>query len=267
MDRILVLGTGAGISINCYNTCFILENDNKHLLVDTGSGSGILKQIKDIGVDITKIHDLFISHKHIDYLLGIFVFIRMITSLMGVGKYDGNLNIYCDSEIKKLVDNFFIPTSYPQLIEQYNKHVIYHSLYNNEKFDIAGYEIETLDMYSTECNQFGFQTKLNNGKILTFMRDVPCSEKIYDKIKDTDWVLHEAFCMETEEKRFRAREKHHSTVKDVAEKMELLNVKNLVLLHTMDNNIENRKKLYTDEAKEYFKGHVYVPNDLEIIEL
>ena len=114
MDRILVLGTGAGISINCYNTCFILENDNKHLLVDTGSGSGILKQIKDIGVDITKIHDLFISHKHIDHLIGIFVFLRMITSLMGVGKYDGNLNINCDSEIKKLVDNFFIPTSYPQ---------------------------------------------------------------------------------------------------------------------------------------------------------
>ena len=49
--------------------------------------------------------------------------------------------------------------------------------------------------------------------------------------------------------------------------MELLNVKNIVLWHTKDNNIEKRKELYTNEAKEYFKGNVYVPNDLEIIEL
>ena len=164
MERILVLGTGAGISMNCYNTCFILENNEKYLLVDTGSGGGILKQIRDMGVDITKIHDLFISHKHIDHLLGIFVFIRMITSLMGVGKYEGDLNIYCDSEIKELVSNFFIPTSNPQLIEQYNKHIKYHDLQNSDKFNIIGYEIEALDMYSTKCNQYGFQTKLNNGK-------------------------------------------------------------------------------------------------------
>lgn len=267
MERILVLRTGAGISINCYNTCFILENNEKYLLVDTGSRSGILKQIRDMGVDITKIHDLFISHKHIDHLLGIFVFIRMITSLMGVGKYEGDLNIYCDSEIKELVNNFFIPTSYPQLIEQYNKHIKYHDLKNSNKFNIIEYEIEVLDMYSKECNQYGFQTKLNNGKILTFMGDVPCSEKLYEKIRNTDWVLHEAFCLEAEEEIFKAREKHHSTVKDVAEKMELLNVKNIVLWHTKDNNIEKRKELYTNEAKEYFKGNVYVPNDLEIIEL
>ena len=128
-------------------------------------------------------------------------------------------------------------------------------------------EIEALDMYSTECNQFGFQTKLNNGEILTFMGDVPCSEKLYEKIRNTDLVLHEAFCLEAEEKIFKAREKHHSTVKEIAEKMELLNVKNIVLWHTKDNNIEKRKELYTNEAKEYFKGNVYVPNDLEIIEL
>ena len=122
-------------------------------------------------------------------------------------------------------------------------------------------------MYSTECNQFGFQTKLNNGKILTFMGDVPCSDKLHDKIRDTDWVLHEVFCLESEEKKFNARAKYHSTVKDVTEKMEMLNVKNLVMWHTMDNNIPQRKELYTKEAKEYYNGNIFVPNDLDIIEL
>ena len=49
--------------------------------------------------------------------------------------------------------------------------------------------------------------------------------------------------------------------------MQTLNVKNLVLWHTMDNNISERKRLYTEEAKNYFGGNVYVPNDLDIIEL
>lgn len=267
MERILVLGTGAGMSINCYNACFLLENDGKYLLVDTGMGIGVLKQIKDRGVDIKQIHDIFISHKHIDHLLGIFPIIRMVTSLMGAGVYEGNLHIYCDKEIKELVDNFFIPTSYPQLIKMYNERVIFHNLHNSEKFNIIGYKVEALDMYSTECNQFGFQTKLNNEKTLTFMGDVPCSVKQYEKIRNTDWVLHEVFCLETEEPKFKAREKFHSTVKDVAEKMEMLEVKNIVLWHTMDNNIPARKELYTKEAKEYFSGNVYVPNDLDIIEL
>ena len=246
---------------------FLLENNGKYLLVDTGMGIGVIKQIKDVGVDITKIHDVFISHKHIDHLLGIFPLIRMVTSLMGAGVYEGNLHIYCDKEIKELVEKFFIPTSYPELIKMYKERVIFHDLYNNEKFDIIDYEVETLDMYSTECNQFGFQTKLNNSKTLTFMGDVPCSDKLYDKIRNTDWVLHEVFCLESEEAKFKAREKFHSTVKDVAEKMEMLNVKNIVLWHTMDNNIQHRKELYTKEAKEFFGGNVYVPNDLEIIEL
>ena len=49
--------------------------------------------------------------------------------------------------------------------------------------------------------------------------------------------------------------------------MEMLNVKNLVMWHTMDNNIPQRKELYTKEAKEYYHGNIFVPNDLDIIEL
>ena len=56
-----------------------------------------------------------------------------------------------------------------------------------------------------------------------------------------DWILHEAFCLEKEEPIFKAREKNHSVVKDVAEKMEMMKAKNLILWHTIDNDIKNRK--------------------------
>ena len=46
-----------------------------------------------------------------------------------------------------------------------------------------------------------------------------------------------------------------------------LNVPNLILYHTEDDNIERRKALYTAEGRLYYKGNLYVPDDLECIEL
>lgn len=267
MEKINVLGTGAGITVNCYSTCFTIQNNDKYLLVDTGSGNQLLNNLKESGINLNQIHDLFISHKHIDHLLGIFTLLRKIFQDMSRDQYQGTFNIYCAKEIKPIVDNFIANTFHEYHEKQYKDYVNYIFLENNQKFNIIGYDIEVLDLYSTECIQYGFKFKLNNGKDLVFLGDVPCSKNIYNKVRNVDWMLHEAMCLEEEEKIIKAREKNHSTVKDVAEKAEELNVKNLVLWHTWDNNIVKRKELYTNEAKKYFKGNVYVPNDLEEIEL
>ena len=48
---------------------------------------------------------------------------------------------------------------------------------------------------------------------------------------------------------------------------EKLGVKNLVLYHTEDKSIATRKQAYTAEAKEYYHGNAFVPDDLDVIEL
>ena len=58
-------------------------------------------------------------------------------------------------------------------------------------------------------------------------------------------------------------EKHHSTVREASELAQTLNIKNLILYHTEEKNLSHRKKLYTDEAKQYFNGNIFVPDDLE----
>ena len=44
-------------------------------------------------------------------------------------------------------------------------------------------------------------------------------------------------------------------------------MKNLLLYHTEDQNIARRKELYTAEGMQYFHGNLFVPEDLEVIEL
>ena len=48
---------------------------------------------------------------------------------------------------------------------------------------------------------------------------------------------------------------------------ENLGVKNLVLYHTEDKNIKKRKELYGAEGREYYHGNLFIPDDLDVIEM
>lgn len=86
-------------------------------------------------------------------------------------------------------------------------------------------------------------------------------------MENSKWLLHEAFCLYSQADIFSPYQKHHSTVKDACELANKMNVKNLLLYHTEDKNIKKRKELYTAEGKQYYQGNLYIPDDLEVIEL
>lgn len=58
-----------------------------------------------------------------------------------------------------------------------------------------------------------------------------------------------------------------STALDAGRLAEALGVKHLVLYHTEDKTLAERKEAYTREASSVFTGRVYVPDDLERISL
>ena len=79
--------------------------------------------------------------------------------------------------------------------------------------------------------------------------------------------MHEAFCLYSQKDIFKPYEKHHATAKDACINADKLNVKNIILYHTEDKNLSQRKKLYIKEGKEEFKGTILVPDDLDVISL
>ena len=268
MQKFYVLGTCAGISDKGFTLSGVLQHNDKCLLVDTGGGMQILKQLRLSGIKVSDIHDVFISHKHIDHLLGLIPFIRKILSLIRLGEYAGSLNIYCDKEIKEIVDYIIKATFHDLFQELYINRIIYHLVQEGQIYDVIGYKMEVMDIHSFASVQFGFKILLENDKKLFYLGDMPCAEQNYKKIKNADWVLHEAFWTSEKNKysKIEAR-KHHSNVDNVCKNMNALNVKNLILWHTLDDNIETRKQRFLAEGKEYFDGNLYVPDDLDVIDL
>ena len=56
-----------------------------------------------LGTGLDDIHEIFITHKHTDHLLGIVWVVRVVCQQMMKGKYDGILNVYGHDEVLNLL--------------------------------------------------------------------------------------------------------------------------------------------------------------------
>ena len=114
--NITMLGTGNAMVTECYNTCFVLEDGDKHLLVDGGGGNTLLRQLKQAGFDWKDMREIFVTHKHVDHIMGVVWMIRMICQNMKQGQYDGEATIY-GPEFSKKWQRCFIQQNRPALLE------------------------------------------------------------------------------------------------------------------------------------------------------
>ena len=266
MMRITMLGTGNALVTECYNTCFVLSDDGGNLLVDTGGGNGILHQLRQAGFSLQNIHDVFITHSHIDHILGVIWLIRISAQLMNRNSFSGDINIYSHDEVIALVRELVNRLLLPYQAAYLETRIHLHAIHDGDTLSLIGQEFKFFDICSERTKQFGF--RMTHGDMtLTFCGDEPCKPMCERYVQDSEWLIHESFCLYSESERFKPYEKHHSTVKDSSELAQKLGVKNLILTHTEDSDLAHRKQRYTQEGRQYFSGNVYVPDDLESLTL
>lgn len=265
--KLTMLGTGHATVTKCYNTCFVLSDGDKHFLVDGGGGNGVLRQLKDAKIPITSIHDVFLTHKHTDHLLGIVWVLRVIASKIHQGLYEGDLKVYGHDEVLKILLDIAKALLAKKDLALFGDKIKFLEIKDGQTIEIIGHLTTFFDIDSTKAKQFGFTFALNEKDILCCCGDEPLKEGLYHYGRNSTYLLHEAFCLYENRDIYKPYEKHHSTAKDASILAQTLNVKNLVLYHTEDDTLKERKDLYTREGKKYFDGNIIVPDDLETITL
>lgn len=266
-EQLYVYGTGNANAIDCYNTCFALRSGDEFIQVDAGGGNGILKILREMKVPLTAIHHIIVTHEHTDHILGIVWMVRMIAAKMRQGGYEGDLRLYCHEDLAQRVRTICMLTLQAKDRAMFDGRIRFVVVEDGQTVDIGGYQVTFFDILSTKAKQFGFTLTLRNGRKLTCMGDEPYNPACRRYAEGADWLLHEAFCLYEDRERFKPYEKWHSTARDAADNARELGVKNLVIWHTEDTDLEHRKARYTKEARERFDGNVLVPDDREIIEL
>lgn len=265
--KLTILGTGNASVTEYFNTCFALTRDEQHFLVDSGGGNRILKVLKDTGIDLDKIHDIFVTHEHVDHLLGMPWLIRMIGTKMNQGKYEGELRIYCHADLVKTIQTIAELTIQKKVTKHIGERIRFIPLEDGDQAEILGCRVQFFDIYSTKAKQFGFTMDLPDGKKFTCLGDEPYNEKDEKYVEGSDWLMHEAFCLYSQADQFKPYEKHHSTVREACQLAQKLQVPNLILYHTEEKNRAHRRELYTAEGRQFYDGNLYVPEDLETFEL
>ncbi len=265
--EITMLGTGNALVTEYYNTCFVINDDGKYFMVDGGGGSEILNRLKKADLNWEDMQEIFVTHKHIDHILGIIWMIRMFTQNMKSGNYTKEVNIYGHEEVIVLLGTMVHSLLNKSETDFIGKKIHLIIVEDGEERIIQDKKVTFFDIHSTKAKQFGFCMELDDGRKLTCCGDEPYNEYELSYAKDADWLLHEAFCLNSQADIFHPYEKHHSTVKDACELAENLNIKNLLLYHTEDHNYKNRKELYVEEGKPYYNGNLFIPEDLEKITL
>lgn len=261
MSKILsltMLGTGHGTATKCYNTCFILGENDEYFLVDAGGGNQILSLLEEQGISLNQIHYMFITHAHSDHILGAVWIIRMVGHLLLKDRYVGNLKIYVNEDVTEKLQALCNMVLMSKITALFGKRIELVLLQDGKTYTILDKKVVFFDIKAKKLLQYGFEIPEDG---IVFCGDEPLREVHYEKVKECNYLLHEAFCLDSECEKFKPHEKQHSTVKDVCVMAEELKVKNLILMHTEDTHIKERKELYIEEGKKFFSGNLYVPDD------
>lgn len=265
--KLTMLGTGSASVKNCYNTCFVFSDNNEYFMVDAGGGNQILKQLEQQSINITDLNHIFITHSHTDHILGAVWLVRMIGQAINYDGCDKQFNFYCHDEAAQALKVICYATLPASVTKHFGGKIRFHILSDGDCHNILDCNIEFFDIKSDKTKQFGFVMNTADNKKIVCCGDEPIIKSVFSKARNCDWMMHEAFCLYSERDIFKPYEKFHSTVKDACETAENLGVKNLILYHTEDTHLYNRKELYSIEGKQYYNGNLFIPDDCETIEL
>ena len=155
--KLTMLGTGNALVTECYNTCFVLSDEYGHFLVDGGGGNTVLSQLKKAGVDLMDVHEIFVTHKHVDHIMGIVWVIRIICQNMKKGTYQGEANIYAHDEVIGLLKDMAFKLLNKKETQYIGDRLHLIEVKDGEEKTILNKKVTFFDIGSTKAKQFGFQ--------------------------------------------------------------------------------------------------------------
>lgn len=268
-----MLGTGHALVTRRYNTCFVLDDAQGCALVDAGGGNGVLGRLEDSGIDWRRIRHLFVSHTHIDHLLGAVWVLRLFCHHLNEGSFDGSLAVHGNGEVIRTLRSVACQLLRPQETRFFDGRVAFDAVEDGDRRMILDHETAFFDIRSSGARQFGFVCEHEPGRLLAFCGDEPyragaCPQLEAAALEDgVDWLLHEAFCLARDEARYDPHPINHGTVAEACRTAARLRARNLVLFHTEDDTGTDRRRLYTEEGHRFFTGGLHVPEDGETLEL
>lgn len=261
-----ILGTGTAMVTKYINSSLMLENEQGLFLIDGTGGTEILKIFERSSFDWTNLKAAYLSHEHTDHILGMVWVVRVIAFMMNLGQYENEFVIYGNEVALGKLLRICQMVLQKSEVARLEKDIRFQKVQNRQEVKLMDYSFTFYDILSTKAPQFGFHLVYEGGKRLMYMGDEPYRGDADDLIENSDWLISEAYCLYKDRDWLTPYKYHHGTVREAAEIAKKFRVKNLLLWHTEDSTEPSlRKSSYSAEAREYYSGNIFVPDDGEVL--
>ena len=227
--------------------CILIDRD---LLLDCGSGT--LKNLRQLDVDLNGIKKLLITHYHVDHIGDL----PSLLWAMELGERKSRLEITGYKDVEKLTKSLLKLMNTPEDITIFD--LSFRSLSGEANFD----DIRT-------CTTLHKPTNLayriaRNGKSICYTGDTAYHEPLAEFASNCDMMIHDSMFLD--EQTALAAMMNHSTAGEAAKIAEKAHVNTLVLFHIFPHNVNYENKFRQQASKE-FNGKIIIPKDLQTLDI
>lgn len=267
--RVQLLGTGGATNECRYQACLLVERvdgSGGPILLDTGIGLDLVRQLVKLGRDPAELRDIFVSHRHNDHLGGLEPILLWsgLRHLRQTGASpDWETRVYAEPRVIDVIEQLFalLATITPRLYGERLRRV---PLRDGEPAEIPGRGRLTpflVDHEPPNGGALGCRLELAGVRLVYSGDTRPCS-RLVELARGVDALFHESGGLDANAEY--VHRQGHSTAGDAGRAARAAGVGRLILTHVPDDTLAERMLA---EARATFGGPVDLATDLTVVEL
>lgn len=270
--RIVLIGTGAAANADRCQACVAVQSGPDYtLLLDTGSGVEVVRNLKRAGIALDTVQGIFLSHRHSDHIGGLeLLMLHCGLHALSTGKHANQLDVYGHSLVLEVARQMIssMGSVAPKLFGQTGERLDWLPLSPGQPADVNG-GVRLLpfivDHAPPDGSCWGCLVEIqHDGGILriVYSGDTRPTPPLSRHAAGATVILHE--CGGLDEDAERVHHVGHSTAGDAARLAAAAGAQHLVLLH-LPGGVSARAM--RREAAHHFTGQITIGKDLGRVHL
>lgn len=258
MDAIEFLGSGSALNLAREPSCFALHHGKQIMLVDTGGGVGILKQLRQARIKLSRVEYIYLTHTDFDHSSGLAPL--LLAKALEREQEQEAVHILGSRAVLRRVRRVLATTG-NDVLRLWRNNLCWHPVEIGRRLAIDT-RLSIIPVPASHqqppFQPTGLLLDLSNVRIC-YSGDTRPHAGLATYAAGAQWLIHEASF--TQEYTALAHQLGHSTAAEAGELAAALGVERLIVTHVGIDTRHTSEARLIQEAQQHFTGDILVARE------